>query len=86
MFSLRFSDDGGAIRFTSTHMSTARREATRLAVDTQRPVLIMRGDRPSLVIRPDGGAQPPAGARTDCKAAPGAPPCFCVNCRAARRR
>ena len=43
-----------------------------------------------LVINEDGTPQPPAGAKqpgpvANCKAGPGRPPCFCANCRAARR-
>lgn len=85
MFSLRYDDTDEPIRFDSNHMSTARREATSLAVDSGRAIRVMRGDRPCLVIRADGGAQPPSEARSDCKAGPGLPPCFCRNCRAARR-
>ena len=43
-----------------------------------------------LIIQPDGSFAPPPRARQadgiECKAGLGRPPCFCANCRAARKR
>lgn len=68
---------------------TARRAALARAQAEQRTVAVVAGKRCVYVVRADGRVNPPPGAqvaeREDCKAAPGAPPCFCSACRAARR-
>lgn len=81
--------------FLSRHMTTARAYARAEAAATERAILITRigksGQmRPTLVIHPDGLSTRPQGTRTtgaggDCTATPDGPPCFCANCRAARR-
>lgn len=99
LFRLDYQSDGSPVQdgeqgdFECQHMSTARRRAIQAAFETDRNVVVSRvaGDtvRPALVIRPDGGAEPPAGTKQgdspDCTAGPDKPPCFCRNCRAARR-
>jgi hypothetical protein len=77
--------------FLSRHMSTARKRAIEAAGERELSVQVTRigkagQTRPTLIVRPDGGAEPPRQARSDCKAGPGKPPCFCRNCRAERRR
>ena len=82
-------------QFLSRHMATARRYATEVAAETDRAIQVTRVDlsgrlRPTLVIHPDGRASQPEGMKVggvggDCKATPDGPPCFCSNCRAARR-
>lgn len=95
-YALDYQDDDtpvmdGAEPERCAHMATARRLATRAAVYSGRAIQVSTLDatgarRPRIVIRPDGGAEPPAEMTTYCAAGPGKPPCFCRNCRAARRR
>ena len=74
------------------HMTTARKRAQDFAAETRCDVLVSRiggksaSVRGVLVIRPDGTASKPPGAKgEDCTARPDGPPCFCKNCRAGRR-
>lgn len=93
MFTIVYDDTGKSIHpdfdhAYTKHMTTARRLATEAAVASGRAIRIDAAGRPRLVIRPDGGAEPPATARraAGCTAGQGGGACFCPNCRAARRR
>lgn len=96
MFVLHYADDSTPVEGDAVnHMSTARRLATEAALHTGRAIQIgTLGEdgsvKPRIVIRPDGGAEPPKGSKqpqgsVGCSAGEDKPPCFCPNCRAARR-
>jgi hypothetical protein len=97
VFSLRFLTDTGlpgdpvahdGQPFTCQHAVTARERAKTDAVLFGRPIAVMRGDRVAYTLSPEGSRASPAGAlvpeRARCTAERGA--CFCLACRAARRR
>lgn len=74
------------------HMTTARTHALDAARRAECDVLVSRiggksaSVRGVLIVRPDGTARKPPGAKgEDCTAGPNRPPCFCRNCRAGRR-
>lgn len=75
----------------TTHMATARTHAINAARRAECDVLVSRiaaknaAVRGVLIVQPDGTARKPPGAKSDCTAREGGPPCFCRNCRAGRR-
>lgn len=88
MFSLVWNDapdaDATALGTETQHMSAARKIAAEEAANADRPVLILRGETPCMVILPDGTQRPPEGVKaTVCEASEGRA-CWCHGCRADR--
>lgn len=95
LYRLDYLNADGTVRgpvrdFLSRHMTTARKRATEAAAEAELSVQVTRigkagQTKATLVIRPDGGAERPAGTRgEDCKRNSGQT-CFCRDCRAQRR-
>lgn len=95
MFTLHYYEDGQLSRdpigyCAYKHASTARKEARREADATDAPVAVMRDDKTTYIMHPDGRAerapasQAPSPAE-DCVQGVEDRACFCSPCRAIRR-